>query len=370
MITYNLNHVNGLFFELLTDEGKNREYDVSFIDKSKVVEHPIYESKMKVNTWVRLDRKYLSDISIVVSFEGRTITQINLLKEIINKKVFISFESSALGDNIAWMPYCLEFKKIYQCDVVVSTFHNHLFEKEYPELTFVGRGVVVNDIFAMFELGWFWDKSKEPVNPVTIPLQQSACNILNLPFIEIKPRIDFTPTQRPIEDKYVAISIHSTSRLKLWDYWQSVVDYLTDEGYKVIEISKIERDHKSFYTQPQLTNITQLENTSIANTMNVIHHSELYIGLSSGLSWLSWALNKQVVMIANFTDKSHEFQSNCVRVTSGSVCNGCWNNPMFKFDKGNWEYCPQHEDTPRQFECHKSIKAEEVIKQIKTLRNL
>jgi len=367
MITYNLNHVNGLFFELLTDEGKNREYDVSFIDNSNFEKNTIYESKMKVNTWVRLDRKYLSDISIVVSFQGRTITQINLLIEIINKKVFINFESSSLGDTIAWMPYCLAVKKMYLCDVVVSTFHNYLFEKEYPELTFVGRGVVVNDIFAMFELGWFWDKAKEPVNPITIPLQQTACNILNLPYHEIKPKIDFTPTQRPIEDKYVAIGIHSTSRLKLWDYWQDVVDYLIDKGYKVIEISKIDKDHKSFYTQPQLTNIIQLENTSMVNTMNVIHHCEYYIGLSSGLSWLSWALNKQVVMIANFTNKSHEFQSNCIRVTSDSVCNSCWNNPMFKFDKSNWEFCPEHEDTPRQFECHKSIGSNYVIEKLNNI---
>jgi autotransporter strand-loop-strand O-heptosyltransferase len=103
------------------------------------------------------------------------------------------------------------------------------------------------------------------------------------------------------------------------------------------------------------------------NTMNVIYHSEFVIGLSSGLSWLSWALNKHVVMISNFTEADHEFTINCTRITNPSVCNGCWNNPNFKFDKGDWYWCPEHKGTERQFECHKSITADMVINQIQHL---
>jgi autotransporter strand-loop-strand O-heptosyltransferase len=78
-------------------------------------------------------------------------------------------------------------------------------------------------------------------------------------------------------------------------------------------------------------------------------------------------MNKKVIMIANFTRFDHEFQSNCVRITDESVCHGCWNNPKFKFDKGNWNYCPEHEDTPRQFECHNNIKPERIISEINKL---
>jgi autotransporter strand-loop-strand O-heptosyltransferase len=101
--------------------------------------------------------------------------------------------------------------------------------------------------------------------------------------------------------------------------------------------------------------------------MNVIHHSEFFIGLSSGLSWLAWALEKHVVMISNFTEENHEFTSNTTRITNTNVCNGCWNNPMFKFDKGDWNWCPEHKDTIRQFECHKSITPQMVINKIKHL---
>ena len=75
MITYNINHVNGLFFEIINDEGKNREYDVIFYDKE--YSKSIYETKLKIGTWSKLDRKYLSDIAIIVKFEGRIIKQIN-----------------------------------------------------------------------------------------------------------------------------------------------------------------------------------------------------------------------------------------------------------------------------------------------------
>ena len=90
------------------------------------------------------------------------------------------------------------------------------------------------------------------------------------------------------------------------------------------------------------------------------------IGLSSGLSWLSWAVGKHVFMISNFTEPDHEFTTNCTRFINKSVCNGCWNNPKFKFDKGDWDWCPEHKGTERQFECHKSITVEDVINGIKS----
>jgi autotransporter strand-loop-strand O-heptosyltransferase len=93
--------------------------------------------------------------------------------------------------------------------------------------------------------------------------------------------------------------------------------------------------------------------------MDAIVSSEFYIGLSSGLSWLAWALGKKVVMIANFSEEWHEFE--CIRPVNKSVCNGCWNNPNFKFDKGDWDWCPVWRGTDRKFECQSSITAKMVI---------
>jgi hypothetical protein len=44
--------------------------------------------------------------------------------------VFISFESSSLG--IPLLGYVLEFKIKHNCEVVLSTFWNKLFEESYP----------------------------------------------------------------------------------------------------------------------------------------------------------------------------------------------------------------------------------------------
>jgi hypothetical protein len=43
------------------------------------------------------------------------------------------------------------------------------------------------------------------------------------------------------------------------------------------------------------------------------------------------------------------------------------NNPNYKFDRGDWYWCPVFKGTERQFECHKSITAEMVIDQIQPL---
>ena len=346
MITYKLHYIDGIFFELLDDEGKNREYEVSFVDR--IDNKSIYETKLKPKSWAKASRKYFSDICIFVRYEGRTIKQINIIDEIKGKRVFINFESKSLGDTIAWIPYCKEFKETYECEVIVSTFHNYLFEKSYPELKFEGRGVVVNNIIAMFELGWFYDKYKEPEHPATIPLQKTASNILNLPFVEIIPTLAFEVKERPINEKYIAISTISTSKCKLWDYWQELIDNLVDKGYQVFEVSK---------DKTELKNTTLFDDKSLQNVMNILHHADLFIGLSSGISWLNWALGKRSVMISNFTNKDHEFQLNCLRIINEEVCHGCWNNPMFKFNKGDFWWCPVNEDTSKHFECHKSISA-------------
>ena len=42
-----------------------------------------------------------------------------------------------------------------------------------------------------------------------------------------------------------------------------------------------------------------------------------------------------------------------------------FNSPIYKFDKGDWDWCPVHKGTKRQFECHTSITAKMVVDQIK-----
>jgi autotransporter strand-loop-strand O-heptosyltransferase len=162
------------------------------------------------------------------------------------------------------------------------------------------------------------------------------------------------------KDKFITIATNSTTGCKFWtkEGWQEVINYLVSQGYKVYNVSK---------EKNPFDNCIQIEDTSMDNTINMIWNSKFFIGLSSGLSWLAWALGKQVVMISNFTKADHEFQSNCIRITDESVCHGCWNNKNFKFDRGDWNWCPIWKGYDKQFECHNTITADKVIASLQPL---
>ena len=345
--------VDGYFIELKTNI--TNPFKVEVYDEK---ENLVYNTELSSGMYSKLNRNYYTKWKTKLFVDDLTFEHEFDLE---NSRVFIVFESSSLGDTIAWMPYCEEFRKKHNCHVIVSSFINSMFEDQYPEIEFVTRDTVVLNIKALYRLGWFYDYNKEPVLPNTIPLQKSAANILGLDYKEIHSRIYFDPKERPYPEKYICIAPSSTAGCKLWNNptgWLELTKYLSDKGYKIINISK---------DGEQIEGVENISDDSMENTKNVIFHSEFVIGLSSGLSWLSWSLGKHVVMISNFTDADHEFTINCTRITNPSVCNGCWNNPMFKFDKGDWNWCPEHKDTNRQFECHKSITADMVINQIQHL---
>ena len=312
----------------------------------------VYENTIPSNSWARLNRQYYEKWSLEVYEKGEKIYESTLNLE--GKRILISIDSKSLGDNIAWAPYALEFQKKHNCKVILSSFWNNILD--YPEIEMVEPGTIVDNIYAQYNIGWFYDSNKEPVLPNTIPLQQAATNILGLEHKEIKPKLKYTPKDvRAYFSPIVTIATNSTSGCKFWtkEGWQGVINYLHEKGYKVINVSLEEN---------KFDNCEQIINENIENTMHYIHCSDFFIGLGSGVSWLAWALNKTIVMISNFSEKWHEFD--CIRVENKSVCNGCWNDPNEKFDKSDWNWCPRHKNTPRQFECHTSITSEDVINAI------
>lgn len=325
-------------------------FTVRFYDEKGVCH---YDSEIGVYNWVRLNRRWYTKWTIKVWKDGKLYYNYTL--DYTGKRVYIAFDSESLGDTIAWMPYILEFKKKHNCRVTVSTFKNFLFKDAYPELKFINPGEDPGPIDGKYTIGWFYNPDSEPALANTIPLQQAATNILGLDYQELRPRLAYTPCNK-FDGKIVTIATNSTAGCKFWtrEGWQEVITYLVEKGYKVVNVSKEKNPFVGAY---------QIEDTSMQNTMDWINSSEFFIGLSSGLSWLAWAMEKPVVMIANFTEEDHEFK--CIRVTNKTVCHGCWNKAEFKFDKGDWNWCPEYKSTDRQFECQNSITAEMVIKEIK-----
>jgi autotransporter strand-loop-strand O-heptosyltransferase len=251
---------------------------------------------------------------------------------------------------LAWIGYCEEFRKKHNCHIIASTHWNKILD--YPNIEFVEPGSSVN-CYAMYKLGYFYDTNKEPVQPNTIPLQKAASNILGLEFTEVAPILKYNE-KSPNLGSYVTIATNSTAQCKFWqrEDWQKLINWLTENGYKVINVSK---------EKNPFDNCDPLEDTSIENTMNVIANAKFQVSLSSGLSWLAFGLGTHVVMISNFTNEHYEFTQKCTRIVNKSVCHDCWSE--YRLDAGNWDWCPRS----KNFECHTSINTEMVIKEVQKL---
>jgi 3-deoxy-D-manno-octulosonic-acid transferase len=86
----------------------------------------MYSTELTSGMYTKLSRKYYTKWKTRLFLEDLVFEHEFNLE---NSRVFIVFESSSLGDTIAWMPYCEEFRKKHNCHVIVSTFRNDMFEK-------------------------------------------------------------------------------------------------------------------------------------------------------------------------------------------------------------------------------------------------
>lgn len=358
---YTCHFVDGPFLEITGDGNDKSYYQVDFIDPES--NSNVHQTILGINQWTRPHRKYYTNWIVQVRKNGKLEYEHKFNLE--GKNVLVSMDSKSLGDTIAFVPQVEEFRKTYKCNVWLSTFWNKLFRghQEYSNLHFIEPGQVVNNLYCSHKIGCYdEDLSKNKVNWKSVPLQKVCSDILGLEYKEIVCNLSIKPGKRPIEEKYVAISQFSTFQCKFWNYpngWQEIVDYLNEIGYKVMVISKEKTD---------LKNIINRTNRSIEESITNIYHSDFFIGISSGPSWLAWALRKPVIMISGFSLPSAEFETNCHRIINTNVCHGCFNQPGNSFDRGNWNWCPRQSGTERQFECTKKILPEEVIKRINIVK--
>jgi autotransporter strand-loop-strand O-heptosyltransferase len=111
--------------------------------------------------------------------------------------------------------------------------------------------------------------------------------------------------------------------------------------------------------------VIHIQNKSLEEVGEILLGSKLFIGVSSGLSWYAWGLNIPTILISGFTDEDLEPKADVIRVINKDVCNGCWGR--HQFDKGDWNWCPEHKGTERHFECSKTITSSMVIPNIKKI---
>jgi len=354
------------------NNGGSQSYQVEFINPNTGL--TAYKTTIKNNMWTKASVKYFVpwNIKVIDLSNNKLICDYNF--NLKDKRVLIRFDSKSVGDTIAWFPYVEEFRKEHQCHVICSTFHNEWFESQYPEIEFIPIGSDTPDVHAVYNIGWFYkndqmDLSKNPNDVKSIPLQQACTDILGLPYREIKPKVSIPSKLVPIEGKYVTLAIQSTSQAKYWNYkggWQKIVDYLISRGYKVVCIDK----HPSFGVVNCMNvmplNVVNKTGCSFEEAISLMSNADLHIGLSSGLSWIAWALNTHVVMISSFSKPYCEFQSNCTRIYNDTPTSGYFNT--YKLDPSNWNWYPfKKMNTLEDWYEIETITPEQVINEIKQI---
>ncbi|MGF6440259.1 autotransporter strand-loop-strand O-heptosyltransferase [Paraburkholderia youngii] len=294
------------------------------------------------------------------------------------KKVYARLPESTIGDAIAWFPWVDEFRKKHQCEMHLSMgeWLWDLFADAYPDLHFVKpaeEDIEGAAFYATYFIALFYpssDRTHQPADFRLTGLQGAAAGLLGLPARECRPRVGIRDRTRRIAEPYVCIAAQASSQAKYWNNsrgWADTVAFLKAQGYRVL---CIDRDAQSPVAREGSHSPHGAEdftgNLPLQERASLLLHADFFVGLSSGLAWLAWAVGTPVVMISGFTHPLNEFPSP-YRVINYHTCNSCWNDMRVEFDQRDFQWCPYHRGTPRQFECTRLITSAQVIGAIKRL---
>lgn len=292
--------------------------------------------------------------------------------------VLVQFPVGTLGDTLGWLPYAVKFKEQHGCRLSCAMAERliPLFREAYPEIRFLTHERVdPEQYYATYNIGLFFDDEARVFQPCDfrlVGLHRTAGYILGVDPAEAPPRVALEDDRRPLAEPYVCIAVQSTSYSKQWTNptgWREVVSFLKDSGFRVICI-----DQKPVHGTGLVWNHIphgvedQTGDRPLLERARWLKHAEFLIGLSSGLSWLAWAVGTPVVMISGFTHPLNEFHTP-YRVINYHACNSCWNDVRVRFDHKDYLWCPRHADTPRQFECTRLITADAVKDVIRRIPN-
>jgi len=293
-----------------------------------------------------------------------------------NRDVLIKFYIGTLGDIIAWFPYAAKFAEKHQCKVTCLMGEDliPLFKDTHEHMRFISTEHGDDTAYyATYKVMMFWGDSDRDWNHSDsrwLSLQGTASHILGLDQSELKPRIVLSE-QSEIEEPYACIATQASGQAKYWNNvngWSKVIQFLKSIGLRVICIDKNRLEERGYirnYMPFEAEDCTG--NKPLSERANLLQGATVFVGLSSGLSWLAWASGVPVVMISGFTHPKNEFFTP-YRVINWNVCNSCWNDDTTSFeaeDRQDFLWCPRHKSSHRMFECSKAITSDQVISTIK-----
>jgi autotransporter strand-loop-strand O-heptosyltransferase len=293
-----------------------------------------------------------------------------------DRDVLIQFPVGTLGDTLGWFPYAVKFQQRHRCRLTcaMSGLLIALFRDAYPDIAFVTHEEVrAEQFYASYCIGLFFDDADciwQPTDFRQVGLHRTAGYILGVDPEEVPPRIAFADDGPPIAEPYVCIAVQSSTQCKFWNNpmgWREVVGFLRASGYRVVCIDQ-KPVHGSGLVWTHIPHGAEDEtgDRPLAERARWLRHAAFFVGLSSGLAWLAWAVGTPAVVISGFTHPTNEFATP-YRVINWHACNSCWNDPRVRFDHKDFLWCPRHAGTPRQFECTRLITPAQVRQTIERI---
>jgi autotransporter strand-loop-strand O-heptosyltransferase len=292
------------------------------------------------------------------------------------REVLIQFPVGTIGDTVGWVPYAIKFKERHGCRLSCAMGEKliPLFRDAYPDIIFLTHEEVKPErYYASYGIGLFFDDKDcvyQPCDFRLVGLHRTAGYILGVDPTEVPPRISLKDDSRPIPEPYVCIAVQSSTQSKYWNNptgWRDIVRFLKEAGYRVVCIDQ-KPTHGTGLVWNHIPHGAEdaTGDLPLQERARWIKHAALFIGLSSGLAWVAWAVGTPVVLISGFTHPLNEFTTP-YRVINYHTCNSCWNDPQHRFDHKDFLWCPRHKDTARQFECTRLITTDQVKATIKSI---
>jgi len=286
--------------------------------------------------------------------------------DLSGRDVLVKLPVDSLGDTIGWFGYVAKFQRLHGCRLTCAMSQRliPLFAPRYPHIAFVPHDAIppLTPYATYTPILYFNDVDHryQPCDYQFVGLHRNAAYILGVDPAEEPPLVAGLDNPRPIAEPYVCIATQSTAQCKYWnnpDGWRQVVAFLKAAGYRVICI-----DQKPVHGEGLVWNHIPegaedlTGDRPLAERATWLRHASLFVGLSSGLSWLAWAAGTPIVLISGFTAPLNEFHTP-YRVINFHTCNSCFNDIKLPYDRTNFLWCPRHANTPRQFECTRLITA-------------
>jgi autotransporter strand-loop-strand O-heptosyltransferase len=306
----------------------------------------LFETELKSGR-INSTKRYFVRVRLEVWANGENVLSHDYSAK--DREVLIQLPVGTLGDPLGWFPYAVKFKEQHGCRLtcLMSEKLIPLFQDSYPDIHFAAPGEEkVERYYATYSIGLFFDDKEfvhQPCDFRHVGLHRTAAYILGVDPTEVPPRVALTDSSRPIAEPYVCIAVQSTTQSKYWNNpygWREVVQFLKSFGYRVVCIDlKPVHGHEHVWNHLPHGVEDETGERPLWERARWLKHAEFFIGLSSGLSWLAWAVETPVVMISGFTHPTNEFHTP-YRVINYHACNSCWNDVHHRFDHKGFHVLP------------------------------